>query len=89
MSRWILQTAVADQERVGKVRALAVHDYDLKPFRRETLVRSVDQSGARLEPLYMDEEEMEESLNGRHRTLSENAWAWVSNRRSNKCRYLH
>jgi hypothetical protein len=37
-------TAVAHRERVGKVRALIVQDYALKPFKRETLLLSVDQS---------------------------------------------
>jgi DNA-binding response OmpR family regulator len=40
----IMLTAVADQDKITKVRALTVHDYVLKPFRRETLLRSVDQS---------------------------------------------
>lgn len=40
----IMLTAVADQEHVSKVRALAVQDYVLKPFRRETLLRSMDQA---------------------------------------------
>lgn len=39
----IMLTAVADQDKVSKVRALAVQDYVLKPFRRETLLRSVGQ----------------------------------------------
>ncbi|MFZ3012269.1 MAG: response regulator [Nitrospira sp.] len=40
----IMLTAVADQDKIRKVRALTVQDYVLKPFRRETLLRSVDQS---------------------------------------------
>lgn len=40
----IMLTAVADQDKISKVRTLAVQDYVLKPFRRETLLRSVDQS---------------------------------------------
>ncbi len=40
----IMLTAVADPERIRKVRALTVQDYVLKPFRRETLLRYVDQS---------------------------------------------
>jgi DNA-binding response OmpR family regulator len=40
----IMVTAVADQDKISKVRALAVQDYVLKPFRRETLLRSVAQS---------------------------------------------
>jgi DNA-binding response OmpR family regulator len=40
----IMLTAVADRERVGKVRSLAVQDYVVKPFRRETLLRYVDQA---------------------------------------------
>ncbi|MDH4087399.1 MAG: response regulator [Nitrospira sp.] len=40
----IMLTAVADQDKIRKVRALTVQDYVLKPFRQETLLRSVDQS---------------------------------------------
>jgi len=40
----IMLTAVADRERVGKVRSLSVQDYVVKPFRRETLLRYVDQA---------------------------------------------
>ncbi len=40
----IMLTAVADQDKIRKVRGLAVQDYVLKPFRRETLLRSVGQS---------------------------------------------
>jgi len=40
----IMLTAVADQDKIRKERALTVQDYVLKPFRRETLLRSVDQS---------------------------------------------
>jgi len=40
----IMLTAVADQDKIKKVRALTVQDYVLKPFRQETLLRSVDQS---------------------------------------------
>jgi len=40
----IMLTGVADQEKIHKVRALSVQDYVLKPFRRETLLRSVGQS---------------------------------------------
>ncbi|MGE0644989.1 MAG: response regulator [Nitrospira sp.] len=43
----IMLTAVADQEKIRKVRALTVQDYVLKPFRRETLLRYVDQSRRR------------------------------------------
>lgn len=47
----IMLTAVADQEKIHKVRALTVQDYVLKPFRRETLLRYVDQSRRRPAPL--------------------------------------
>lgn len=40
----IMLTAVADQDKIRKVRALTIQDYVLKPFRRETLLRSVGQS---------------------------------------------
>lgn len=43
----IMLTAVADQEKIRRVRALTVQDYVLKPFRRETLLRYVDQSRRR------------------------------------------
>lgn len=47
----IMLTGVADQEKIRKVRALTVQDYVLKPFRRETLLRYVDQSRRRSAPL--------------------------------------
>ncbi len=40
----IMLTGVADHDKIRKVRALTIQDYVLKPFRRETLLRSVDQS---------------------------------------------
>ncbi|MGB4068836.1 MAG: response regulator [Nitrospira sp.] len=40
----IMLTAVSDEQRIRKVLSLTVQDYVLKPFRRETLLRSVDQS---------------------------------------------
>jgi len=40
----IMLTGVADQDKIRKVRTLRIQDYVLKPFRRETLLRSVDQS---------------------------------------------
>jgi CheY-like chemotaxis protein len=40
----IMLTAVADQDKIRKVRALTIQDYVLKPFKRETLLRSVNQS---------------------------------------------
>lgn len=43
----IMLTAVADQKKIRRVRALTVQDYVLKPFRRETLLRYVDQSRRR------------------------------------------
>lgn len=43
----VMLTAVADPERIRKVSSLNVQDYVLKPFRRETLLRYVDQSRGR------------------------------------------
>ena len=40
----IMLTGVASQDAFRKVRALLVQDYVLKPFKRETLLRSVNQS---------------------------------------------
>ncbi len=40
----IMLTGVASQDAFRKVRALRVQDYVLKPFKRETLLRSVNQS---------------------------------------------
>jgi DNA-binding response OmpR family regulator len=40
----IMLTGVADQDKIRKVHALRIQDYVLKPFRRETLLRSVNQS---------------------------------------------
>lgn len=40
----IMLTAVADQDKICKVRALGIQDYVLEPFRQETLLRSVDKS---------------------------------------------
>jgi CheY-like chemotaxis protein len=40
----IMLTGVADQDTFRKVRALRVQDYVLKPFKRETLLRSVNQT---------------------------------------------
>jgi len=40
----VMLTAVADAGRIRKVRALAVQDYVLKPFKRETLLRYVEQA---------------------------------------------
>lgn len=40
----VMLTAVADADRIRKVRALAVQDYVLKPFKRETLLRYVEQA---------------------------------------------
>lgn len=40
----IMLTAVSDEQQIRKVLSLTVQDYVLKPFRRETLLRSVDQS---------------------------------------------
>lgn len=40
----IMLTGVASQDAFHKVRALRVQDYVLKPFKRETLLRSVNQS---------------------------------------------
>ena len=39
----IMLTAVSDEQRIRKVLSLTVQGYVLKPFRRETLLRSVDQ----------------------------------------------
>lgn len=40
----IMLTAVSDEQQIRKVLSLTVQGYVLKPFRRETLLRSVDQS---------------------------------------------
>ena len=40
----VMLTAVADADRIRKVRALAVQDYVLKPLKRETLLRYVEQA---------------------------------------------
>ena len=40
----VMLTAVADADRIRKVRALAVQDYVLKPFKQETLLRYVEQA---------------------------------------------
>jgi len=40
----VMLTAVADADRIRKVHALAVQDYVLKPFKRETLLRYVEQA---------------------------------------------
>jgi len=40
----IMLTAVAEPEHVRKVCSLTVQDYVLKPFKRETLLRFVDQA---------------------------------------------
>jgi CheY-like chemotaxis protein len=40
----IMLTAVSAEQQIRKVLSLTVQGYVLKPFRRETLLRSVDQS---------------------------------------------
>lgn len=40
----IMLTAVSDEQQIRKVLSLTVQGYVLKPIRRETLLRSVDQS---------------------------------------------
>lgn len=40
----IMLTAVSDEQRIRQVCSLTVQDYVLKPFKRETLLRYVEQS---------------------------------------------